>query len=64
MSDTIPVLKWKGWRAQVPGGLLEVHLFSDERRYELWFNHEVVRSGMRSAQGAMTYARIWMGDDE
>jgi hypothetical protein len=61
---SIDVLEWRGWKAQIPSGLLEVHLFSDERRYELWFNHKVVRSGMQSAQGAKDYARTWVGDDE
>lgn len=59
----IPVLEWRGWKAQLPDGLLEVHLFSDDRRYELHFNNECIRSGLRSANEAKDYARRWVGDE-
>jgi hypothetical protein len=57
-------LIWDGWKARVNGGLLEVHNFGDERRYEVWFKGEPIVSGLRSAYGAKDYAGKWAGDKE
>jgi hypothetical protein len=61
---SIPTIEWRGWKAQLPDGLLEVHMFSDDRRYQLWFNDDIIYSGLRSFAEAQFYAQAWIGDNE